>query len=187
MTVRLLAFAASLRKPSINRRLLTQAVAMARHARAEVQVAEFAEFDMPLFNADVQEQEGFPPGAVRLREGLEAADGLLLATPEYNFSIPGTLKNAIDWLSRMRPVPFRGRSALLMSTSTGPIGGIRGLWQTRIPLEGLGMFVHPDMYILPHGPQAFADDGTLKDAAAAERLEKLIGEFLRAAAALAAR
>ncbi len=187
MTVRLLAVAASLRHGSLNRKLLGNAVVAARGAGAEVVEAGFAEFDVPAFNADVQEASGFPAGAVHFRERLEAADGLLLASPEYNYSMPGTLKNLIDWVSRMRPVPFRGRSALLLATSNGPIGGIRGLWQLRIPLEGLGMFVHPDMFSLPAGGQAFGEDGRLADPKVAERLQRMVEGYVRAARALAAR
>lgn len=187
MILRLLAFAASLRGASINRRLLNVAVEIARRGGAEVEVAEFAEFDMPLFNADVQERDGFPPGAVAFRERLERAQGILLASPEYNYSMPGILKNAIDWVSRMRPVPLRGKSALLLAASNGRIGGIRGLWQLRIPLEGLGVFVHPDMFALPLGREAFEDDGALRDPQARERLEGIVQGYLSAARALATR
>ena len=181
MSVKLLAFAASLRKASLNRRLLTQAVAIAERRGASVDVAEFSDFDMPMFNADLQAESGFPPGAIRMQQGLDRADGILLASPEYNYSLPGTLKNALDWVSRMRPMPLRGKSALLLATSGGPIGGIRGLWQLRIPLEGCGVFVHPDMYILPHGNEGFSDDGTLRDPKAAERLEAIVGAYLEIA------
>lgn len=187
MSVRLLAVAASLRRASLNRMLLANAVLAARQAGAEVAEAEFAEFDVPAFNADVQEASGFPAGAARFRERLEAADGLLLASPEYNYSMPGHLKNLVDWVSRMRPVPLRGRSAFLLATSSGPIGGIRGLWQLRVPLEGLGMFVHPDMFSLPMGGSAFGADGQLGDPKVAERLQQLLEGYLRAARALAAR
>ncbi len=187
MSVRLLAVAASLRRASLNRMLLAHAVLAARRAGAEVVEAEFAEFDVPAFNADVQEASGFPAGAIRFRERLEAADGLLLASPEYNYSMPGHLKNLVDWVSRMRPVPLRGRSAFLLATSSGPIGGIRGLWQLRIPLEGLGMFVHPDMFSLPTGGRAFGEDGLLNDPKVAERLQLLLEGFVGAARALAAR
>jgi chromate reductase len=185
VTLRLLAFAGSLRADSINRKLLDVAVTFVRAEGAEVDVAEFAEFDAQSFNADVQESTGFPPGPEEFRRRLAGVDGLLLASPEYNFSIPGPLKNLIDWVSRMRPVPLRGKSALLLAASGGAIGGIRGLWQLRIPLEGLGVFVHPDMFSLPRGNQAFGVDGTLVDGLTAERLRKIIGGYLRAARALA--
>src|SRR4029077_6881974 len=131
-SVRLLAFAASLRRGALNRRLLTAAVELARADGAAVDVAEFAEFEMPLFNHDVLEAAGLPPGAQELARRILAADGLLIASPEYNYSLPGTLKNAIDWVSRMKPMPFRGKSAFLVAASGGLIGGIRGLWQLRI-------------------------------------------------------
>ncbi len=186
MSLRLLAFAASLRRGSVNRKLLAQAVEIVRADGAEVHVAEFAEFDMPLFNADLQEASGFPAGAEEVARRVRAADGMLIASPEYNFSLPGTLKNAIDWVSRMRPVPFRGKSAFLMAASRGMVGGIRGLWQLRIPLEGLGVVVYPDMFSLPNALEAFAEDGELKDAQATERLGKMVRGYLELAQKLAA-
>lgn len=185
--MRLFALAASLRQSSLNRKLLHVAAGLARHHGAEVDVAEFHEFTMPYFDADLQARDGIPEAAQALGRRILAADGVLLASPEYNYSLPGHLKNAIDWLSRIRPVPIRGKSALVMSASTGPIGGIRGLWQLRIPLEGLGMFVHPDMYIVPHGNDAFAADGSLVDPKAAERLDALVRDYLSAASALSRR
>ena len=185
MTLRLLAFAGSLRRNSINRKLLHVAAGIARAGEAEVDIAEFEECDAASFNADVQESTGFPPGPEEFRRRVSPVDGLLLASPEYNYSVPGPLKNLIDWVSRLRPVPLRGKSALLLATSNGAIGGIRGLWQLRIPLEGLGVFVHPDMYTLPNGNQAFGPDGSLLDAQARERLERIVGGYLRAARALA--
>src|SRR3954468_21415906 len=98
--MRILAFAASLRRGSLNRKLVEQAAAIAKKAGAEVHLAEFRDFDMPLYDGDVNEKSGLPPGAEALRQQVEACDALLIATPEYNYSIPGTLKNAIDWVSR---------------------------------------------------------------------------------------
>lgn len=184
MSLRLLAFAASLRRGSFNRKLLTQAVQIARDAGAEIDLAEFAEFAMPLFDADLEEAQGFPPGAEELARRLGAADGLFIASPEYNYSLPGTLKNAIDWVSRMRPVPFRGKSAFLMATSRGLVGGIRGLWQLRIPLEGNGVVIYPDMFSLPNNRSAFDDAGGLKDGEAVERLRKMVGGYVGMASKL---
>ncbi|MGE0352816.1 MAG: NADPH-dependent FMN reductase [Gemmatimonadales bacterium] len=181
----LLAFAASLRAGSWNRKLLNVAVPVAREAGVEVDVAQFGEFDAPMYNADVQSQDGFPPGVEEFVGRLERADGLMIASPEYNFSLPGTLKNLIDWVSRKRPMPLRGKSALLLAASTSVVGGIRGLWQLRIPLEGLGVFVYPDMYALPSAQDQFDEAGHLKDAARRERLEKLVRGYLKAGRALA--
>ena len=113
-------------------------------------------------------------------------DGLLLASPEYNFSLPGTLKNAIDWVSRIRPVPLRGKTAFLLSASNGQVGGIRGLWQLRIPLEGLGVLVYPDMYTLPWADKAFGPDGKLIEPERQARLAAMVGGYLTVARKLAA-
>ena len=186
MTLRLLAFAASLRQASWSRRLLGVTVEVARANGAEVDVAEFHEFDMPLYDADLQAAEGIPPGAQLLSARIGAADGILLASPEYNFSMPGTLKNAIDWVSRVKPMPIRGKSAMLLSTSPGLVGGNRGLWALRIPLESLGAHVYPDMFSLAQGDKAFDAAGQFTDPVVRERLTKMVQEYLKVAEALAA-
>lgn len=184
--MKLLAFAASLRRGSWNRKLIALAVRCVRDAGAEVDLADFHEFDMPLYDADLQSSDGIPAGAQELARRIEAADGLLISSPEYNYSLPGTLKNAIDWLSRIRPVPLRGKSGFLMSASNGQVGGVRGLWQLRIPLEGLGVMLYPDMFPLPGADQAFDDEGRLKDREREERLRKLLEGYLTMARKLTA-
>lgn len=184
--LRLLAFAASLRRDSWNRKLVGLAVDLARETGAEVDGAEFREFDMPLYDADLLARSGVPAGASELARRVGAADGLLLASPEYNFSLPGTLKNAIDWVSRIRPMPLRGKTAFLLSASNGQVGGVRGLWQLRIPLEGLGVLVYPDMYTLPWADKAFGPDGKLIEAERQARLASMVGGYLAVARKLAA-
>jgi chromate reductase len=80
--------------------------------------------DFPLYNQDVQ-QQGFPPAAIAMGEAIAAADGLVIVTPEYNYSIPGVLKNAIDWLSRLPQQPFLNKPVLIQSASQGAYGGVR--------------------------------------------------------------
>lgn len=186
MTVKLLAFAASLRKGSHNRRLIGLAAQVAREQGAEVELAEFRDFDMPLYDADLQ-AHGFPGGTLRLAEAIGRADGILLSSPEYNYSLPGTLKNAIDWISRIKPTPLNNRSALLFSASNGQFGGIRGLWQLRIPLEGCGVHVFPDMYALPWAEKMFGEDGRIVEAERQTRLETILARYLKTATALADR
>lgn len=175
--MRVLAFAASVRTESWNLKLIKEAATVAREF-AEVELADFRSFDMPLYDGDRDHEEGLPPGALALKRQVERSDAIMIAVPEYNYSIPGTLKNAVDWVSRARPMPFRGRSIYLMSASPSPMGGIRGLWQTRIPLEGCGALVFPDMYIVPHANKAFDEQGRLIDGAARERLRKEVVGFL---------
>jgi chromate reductase len=176
--VRLLAFAASLKRESLNRKLINLAVELAREAQVEVDLADFREFDMPLYDADLQHSAGFPEGAQELARRIEAVDGLMIASPEYNYSLPGTLKNAIDWVSRMKPMPLRGKHGVLLAASTSLVGGIRGLWALRVPLEGLGVMLLPDMFALAQAPQAFDEQGKLKDPELQERLRKLVHAYL---------
>jgi NAD(P)H-dependent FMN reductase len=117
-------------------------------------------------------------GAKRLKERLEAADGFLIASPEYNASMPGHLKNVIDWTSRFKPQPFNGRQALLMSASPSMAGGNRGLWSLRIPLEHLGARVYPDMFSLAQAHQAFTAEGRIADATLTKRFESVIECFI---------
>jgi chromate reductase, NAD(P)H dehydrogenase (quinone) len=182
--MKLLAFAASLREGSLNRQLIRLSARLADHAGAEVDLADMRDFTMPLYDGDEDRREGLPPGALELKRRLDAADAVLIAVPEYNYSIPGVLKNAIDWVSRARPMPWRGKSIYLMSASPSPMGGIRGLWQTRIPLEGCGALVFPDMFALPHADRAFDGRGRLRDPATLERLTKEIFGFVALAQAV---
>ena len=182
--MKLLAFAASLKRESLNRKLLNLAVDLARGSGVTVDLAEFHEFAMPLYNADLQNSAGFPEGTLEMGRRIEAADGLIIASPEYNYSVPGTLKNAIDWVSRMNPMPLRGKHGVLLSASGTVVGGARGLWALRVPLEGLGVTLYPDMFALAQAAQALDERGKLKDQALQERLEKLVTGYLRMGAKL---
>ena len=179
--VKLIAFAASLRRDSFNRRLLAQAVIAARAEGATVDVHDFRDFIFPAYDADLQAAAGIPDPVQRLGHLVTASDGMLLASPEYNFSVPGNLKNTIDWLSRIRPFVVQDRWALLLSASNGRVGGNRGLWHLRVPLEAMGMMVYPEMFSLALAGEAFADDGTLRDSALRERLATVMKKFVDAA------
>jgi NAD(P)H-dependent FMN reductase len=176
--MKLLAFSASLRRASLNKRLLDLAAAIARAQGAEVDVADFADFDAPTYNGDLQDAGTFPEATLRLRDRLAAADGLLIASPEYNYSMPGGLKNALDWLSRLRPLPTADKRGLLLSASPGLVGGVRGLWQLRVPLEGMGVHVYPGMFSLSNAHTSFNDQGDLSDASVRKSLEGTLQGFL---------
>jgi chromate reductase len=182
--MKVLAFAASLKRESLNRKLLHLAVELARGHGVVVDLAEFREFDMPLYNADIQNSAGFPKGSLEMGRRIQAADGIMIAAPEYNYSVPGTLKNAIDWVSRMNPMPFRGKHGCLLAASSTVAGGSRGLLALRVPLEGLGVTLYPDMFTLAQAAQAMDERGRLKDPVLQERLEKLVTGYLRMGAKL---
>lgn len=175
-----LVFAASLRKGSFNRKLAAQAAEILRSQPSwEVDHADFREFEMPVYDGDLEEQIDSPPGAVKLGKRIQEADAIVISTPEYNGGIPGPLKNAIDWISRLEPNPLEEKKLLLIGTSPGALGAVRGLWHTRVPFEAMGTFVYPLMFGLPKADQAFDESGNFLDAKFKGRLQELIGEFLK--------
>ena len=176
--VRVLIFAASLRTGSLNERLASLAAAVAEEQGGIVDRAEMLDFECPAYDQDVESAEGLPEGARRLRDRLVAADAFIVASPEYNASMPGVLKNAIDWASRYRPQPFNGRQGLLLSASPSMAGGNRGLWALRVPLEHLGARVYPDMYSLAQAHEAFDARGRIANATLQQRFESTIECFL---------
>ena len=178
MTIQILAFAASYKKTSLNKRLITRAAEIAKSHGAQIDLADFVEFDMPLYNEDLESESGLPQGTLELKRRIEKVDALMIASPEYNYGVPGTLKNAIDWLSRSKPVPLRGKSAYLMSASPSMVGGNRGLWQLRTPLEALGTLVYPDMFSLPNAHHALDEKNEIIDPKLKDRLEKNIASFI---------
>ncbi len=181
--VRFLVFGASLRAKSLNARLAQLAARVIQDRGGVVDLAAMPEFDGPSYDQSVQANEGFPPGAEAFRSRLEATDAFVIASPEYNFSMPGALKNAIDWVSRFKPQPFNERHGLLLSASPSMVGGNRGLWALRIPLEHLGARVYPEMFSLAQAHQAFDQDGRLVNAELAKRFERTVGAFMELAEA----
>jgi NAD(P)H-dependent FMN reductase len=138
------------------------------------------EFDSPSFDADDESEVGLPSGAQSLRERLEASDGFVISSPEYNGSMPGTLKNVIDWVSRVsraRPQPFNERHGLLLSASPSMAGGNRGLWALRVPFEHLGARIYPDMFSLARAHQAF-DNGRIADSMLQDRFDANVATFM---------
>jgi len=137
-SVRFLVFSASLKKESLNTQLARLAAETIVANGGSVDLASMRDFVTPLYDADVQNEEGFPAGAEEFRSRLESCDAFVVASPEYNASMPGALKNVVDWVSRYRPQPFNERHGLLLSASPSMSGGNRGLWALRIPFEHLG-------------------------------------------------
>jgi len=136
------------------------------------------DFDAPSYDADAQRREGFPAGAEEFRRRLEDNDAFVVASPEYNFSMPGALKNAIDWVSRFHPQPFNEMHGMLMSASPSMAGGNRGLWALRIPFEHLGARLYPDMFSLAQAHQGLDDDGQIRDPQLEERFRSTIVAFM---------
>jgi chromate reductase, NAD(P)H dehydrogenase (quinone) len=148
---KILAFAASTRTASFNRRALPHAVEGARATGMEVTVLDLRDFAMPIYNADLEDAEGLPAAAVALKQVFKEHHGLLLACPEYNSSITPLLKNTLDWVSRPHGeesgrVPYEGKIAALVSASASALGGLRGLRHGRDILTTLGVIVLPKQH-----------------------------------------
>jgi NAD(P)H-dependent FMN reductase len=184
---KILAFAGSTRTGSFNKKLIRAAAAAAERAGAEVSLLDLRELNLPLYDGDLEERDGIPEGAKKLKALMKSHHGLLLACPEYNSSISGVLKNALDWASRELEgekylESFEGKVAALLSASPGSGGGARGLVTVRSILGSIGVLVLPDQVSVPKAHEAFTDDGSLRDpkrAAAVEKLAVRLTETLR--------
>src|SRR5262245_60812982 len=166
MTPKILAFAGSTREGSFNKKLVRIAAAGARAAGAEVSTLDLRDLPLPLYDGDLEARDGLPENAKKLKELMVAHQGFLISSPEYNSSVTGVLKNAIDWASRPAPgepslVAFTGKAAALMSASPGALGGLRGLVHLRAILSNINVLVLPDQVAVPLAGEAFVDDGTL--------------------------
>lgn len=167
-TPKILAFAGSTRIDSYNKRLVKIAAAGAKAAGAEVTYIDLRDLPLPLYDEDLEAREGLPANARKLKDLLISHQGLLIASPEYNSSLTGVLKNAIDWASRPSPneaplAAFAGKVAAIMSTSPGGLGGLRGLVHLRSILGNIKVLVLPDQVAVPNAGEVFNADGSLKD------------------------
>ncbi|HPF37395.1 MAG TPA: NAD(P)H-dependent oxidoreductase [Phycisphaerae bacterium] len=187
---KILAFAGSLREGSYNKRLVKAAAEGARQAGAEVTFIDLRDFALPNYDGDIEASSGPPDGAIRLKAILKDHDALLIASPEYNSSISGALKNAIDWASRplTKDEPpldcFAGKTAALLAASPGALGGLRGLVHLRSILGNIRVIVLPDQRAVPRAHEAFDAEGRLTDPATREGVETIGAELARVTAAL---
>lgn len=184
--MKLVAIAGALRAGSLNKRLLALMIRRLEKEGAEIDLVDLKALAIPFYDGDVEQAGGLPAPAQELAGRIAAANGLVIASPEYNFSVPAVLKNAIDWVTRAKPMPLRGKTAVLLSASPSLVGGNRGLLVLRQSLEAVGVIVYPDMFSLATAHQAFDDAGELQDPALAKFLGSVTNGYLRLARALAA-
>ena len=182
----LLVLAGSLREQSYNKRLARLAADAAGAWGAGVDYIDLRDYPLPIFDEDLEAAEGAPATATALKAKFAAADGLVIAAPEYNGSITGVLKNTIDWLSRPAAdepslVAFRGKVVGLLAASPGALGGLRGLVHVRAILGGLGTLVLPDQLAIPRAFEALDEEGRMRDPKTQERLEGLVASVAETA------
>lgn len=181
-SVKILAFAGSTRKDSYNKKLVQIASSGAKMKAADVLYIDLRDFPLPLYDEDFQRSEGFPENAKKLKALMKNHDGFLISSPEYNSSISGVLKNAIDWASRPEGdeeplVCFKGKVATIMSASPGALGGLRGLVTVRSILGNLGMIVLPEQLAISKANEAFDTNGNLKDPKFQSQVQNLGGQL----------
>lgn len=181
---KILVFAGSLRKDSLNKKLAKVAARIAEEAGAKVTYLDLADYPLPVYDGDLEEQSGLPEKAKRLKELFWQHDGFIISSPEYNSSISGVLKNTIDWVSRQASPDevylscFIDKFALLFSASPGALGGLRGLVHLRAILQNINTFVLPGQKAISHAGDAFDAEGNLKNADAKQAVEGLVRKFV---------
>ena len=197
----LLIFAGSSRTESLNRKLARAAAEAARHQGAEATLIELANFDIPLYHADL-EARGTPSDVVKFKQLLYAHPAWVICSPEYNAGITALLKNAIDWASSPAKAgnlhaadierdwadgekPFRHKAVGLLAASPGGLGGIRGLSDLSRLLLNLQCWVCPKQFALARAGSAFDANGSLVDARAAEEVAAVVAQTVWAGRRLA--
>lgn len=175
--LKILGIPGALRARSTNRLLLAEARRLfgaANHTGADLR--------LPLYDGDLEDAEGIPPGVQLLADQIRAADAIIIATPEYNKSLPGVLKNALDWVSRTRGGPWRDKPVAIMSAADGRAGGDRSQFALRLAMVPFRAQVLPGPEVLvADSSHAFDDAGRLKDERYVKALTELMG-LLRAEA-----
>ena len=178
-----LAFSLSLRQRSYNRKLIEIVnknfqVKNGLHNH-ELEIIDLLNYDMPAYNQDVQDGQGFPVAADQLKAKLDGCQGIIIASPEYNYSYPGYFKNIFDWVSRYNQMPWTGKSVLLLSAGPSTVGGERSLWHLRVPFQGCGAYVYPRVFALHSAHKAFSEDDQLIEEKQGNNLEELIASFIK--------
>ena len=176
--VKLMAFAGSTRNDSMNKKLVKNVANVVQATGVQVTYIDLKDYPLPLYDGDVESNEGIPEYAKKLKALMKQHDGFLIASPEYNSGISGVLKNVIDWTSRPEEgepplVCYKGKVAAIMSASPGSLGGLRGLYHLRYVLENVGVIVLPEQFALGNSYSAFDEKGALKENANQQSAEVL--------------
>lgn len=160
--MKILAFSGSTRAESYNQQLIQEAASLARQMGATVTVIQLKDYPMPFYDGDLESNEGMPKNARLLRKLMIESDAILIASPEYNHSISGVLKNALDWVSRGENGDAsydacKDKPIVIMSASPGKKGGINGLQHLRAVLKDIGGKVLDQQVTIPRAHQYFSE------------------------------
>lgn len=185
---KILAFAGSLRKDSYNKKLVQIGIKGAKEAGADVTYIDLKDYPLPLYDQEIEDSQGLPENALKLKKLMLEHDGFLISCPEYNSSIPAVFKNVIDWVSRPAPgeqvylICFIDKVVTLMSASPGQLGGLRGLVHVRAMFGNINSLVLPQQKSIPQADKAFDQEGNLKEPKLQNEVMKLgkdLAEFLK--------
>lgn len=176
---KVLAFSGSTQEESLNKKLVKEAAGYAKEAGASVTIVDLKDYDMPFYNSDLEKKSGMPAKAKELRRLMVNSDVILIASPEYNGSLSGILKNAIDWASRSEEGKasrdaFKGKKFVIMAASPGQGGGARGLVHLRNIIENVGGTVMAQQVVVPNAYNAFDAEGHLTNAAQKTELKAAV-------------
>jgi NAD(P)H-dependent FMN reductase len=179
---RILCFAGSARRASLNKKLAAVAAEAVRAAGGAATLIDLADYPLPVYHGDLEAEHGVPSLARALAELIRAHAGLLIASPENNTSVSALLKNTLDWISRIKEVDvLQGRIAALFAASPGAFGGVRGLYHLRAILNSLGVEVLAQQFVLPRARAAFDPQGRLLDAKQLEQVQKVAARLVEVA------
>jgi NAD(P)H-dependent FMN reductase len=181
--ITILAFAGSTRRDSLTKKLSKVAAAAAEAAGAHVTWIDLKDYPIPLYDGDLEAEQGPGPAVLALLELFRGHDALLVASPEYNGFFPPLVKNTLDWLSRPREgeerhAAFRNKHVLLLSAARSSNGGARGLQHLRHLFDNFKAHSHAQDYLLPAAHEAFDEQGHLADAGNQARLEEVVTQFI---------
>jgi len=184
MSDKILFFAGSARKDSVNKRLAHQAYRLAKEKGADATFIDLRDYPMPIYDGDLEDESGLPENAIKLKQLFAEHKGLFIASPEYNSSFPPLLKNVLDWISRKHEadepplVAYQGKIAALAATSAGQFGGLRGLVPLRMLLGNIQVTVLPNQLAVPFYDKAFNADGELVNENAVAMLNKIVDQLI---------
>ncbi|WP_457298705.1 NADPH-dependent FMN reductase [Phyllobacterium sp. P5_D12] len=178
MLPKILVFAGSNRTGAFSGQVANVAVRTLVELGADVTRIALIDYPLPLMDEDLEEEKGIPENAMKLGRLFAAHDGILIASPEYNSSIPPLVKNTIDWVSRIsndgdKPLkPYAGKVVALCSSSNGNFAGIRCLYHLRAVLMNVGTQIITEQCSVPRAQDAFAEDGSFKDERTAKSMQR---------------
>ncbi|BCG64073.1 MAG: chromate reductase, NAD(P)H dehydrogenase (quinone) [Methyloprofundus sp.] len=182
---KILFLSGSARAASLNKKLAKLAAEIAAAQGASVTFIDLKDFEMPLYNGDLEAEHGIPENAKKLKQIFVEHDGFFIASPEYNSSFSALLKNTLDWLSRPHMdneaplIAYQGKVAALGAVSPGALGGMRGLVSLRMLLGNIRVTVIPTQVAVASGMQAFDAQGKLTDSRQAGMLQATIDELVK--------